>query len=136
MCRSTPSSSPSAETKKKKKILQPVFETVLTERNEIPQFFSQLIITAIRQVSISRPVHGSELGVEIQSCAINARPRVLEGASWVNMVGGGRNNAHETLKAVTLLQSALLTTCPFQPQFVVLQVREKWMVTQFFWGFF
>lgn len=64
-------SSPSAEKK-----MQLVFETVLTERNEIPQFFSQLIITAIRQVSITRPVHGCELGVEIQSCAINARPRV------------------------------------------------------------
>lgn len=47
-----------------------LFETILKERNEIPQFFSQLIITAIRQVSITRPVHGYELGVEIQSCAI------------------------------------------------------------------
>lgn len=63
-----------------KKKLQLVFETVLTERNGIPQFFSQLIITAIRQVSITRPVHGCELGVEIQSCAINARPRVLRGS--------------------------------------------------------
>lgn len=35
-----------------------IFERVLTERNETPQFFSQLIITAIRPVSITRPVHG------------------------------------------------------------------------------